>query len=166
MDYENFDEIGGRERCLDQLDGPIRIYIASSWKNRHHDAVVAALTAAGVPVYNYRKPLNDDRPGFSWAKVEADWHAWSIDQYIAALKTETAHRAFKTDMSGLIWCTHLLLVMPSGRSAFWECGWATASGKKTIILHEPDAGADAFDLMTANAEHVTSIEAAVAVLLP
>jgi hypothetical protein len=161
MDYENFGEVGGRERTLDQLDPGPRVYCASSWRNQLHPAVIAALTEANIAHYDYRLP-EPGVAGFSWREIETGWADWSVDQYRAALEGHpAAKRAFDRDMAGLAWSDTVLAVLPSGFSVGFEIGYARHAGKKCVIL----LGDGQFDLMIRGCTLVTTIEDAVAAVL-
>ena len=50
---------------------------------------------------------------------------------------------FRSDMCALKWADTVVLVMPSGRSAHIEAGYAVGAGKEVYVLlnaegHEPD----------------------------
>ena len=47
----------------------MRIYVASSWRNTHQQAIVAALREAGHDVYDFRNPRPGDK-GFAWSRSE------------------------------------------------------------------------------------------------
>jgi hypothetical protein len=54
-------------------------------------------------------------------------------------------------MGALRWCDTCVLVLPSGRSAHLEAGWAAGAGKTTIGLladGEPDLMWKMLDLLT------------------
>ncbi len=53
------------------------------------------------------------------------------------LQHPIAQAGFKSDMDALRECDVCLLVLPCGRSAHLELGWAAGAGKKTVVL-EPD----------------------------
>ncbi len=111
----------------------MKIYLASSWRNDHQPSVLAALRAAGHEVYDFRNPApgND---GFRWSEIDPNWQQWTPAQYQAALNHPIAERGFGFDMKALIECDACVLVLPCGRSAHLELGWAAGAGKITIVL--------------------------------
>ena len=108
-----------------------RIYVASSWRNLYQPAVLKLLTDNGHEVYDFRNPPN--ATGFSWKELDPNWTQWSMEQYRQMLLTERAVEGFGADMNGLRWCDTCLLVLPCGRSAHLEAGWAIGNGKRLII---------------------------------
>lgn len=112
----------------------MRVYVASSWRNEYQPDVVSALREDGHDVYDFRKD------GFSWSQVDEDWKNWTPERYRELLLdarngfNETIARGFSRDMQALIDCDLCVLVLPSGRSAHLEAGWAVGAGKKMIVL--------------------------------
>lgn len=99
-------------------------------------AVVAALRAAGHEVYDFRNP-GPGKHGFSWSEIDEDWPEWSPEQYVNGLSHERAEEGFDLDMDGLNWSDATVLVLPCGRSAHLEAGYAAGQGKPVIILLDP-----------------------------
>ena len=115
----------------------MKIYVASSWRNEAQPAVVETLRNAGHEVYDFRKPhLGPGRRGvgFHWSTIDPNWQQWTPSQFKAALTTPLAADGMASDMMGLQWCDACVLVMPCGRSAHLELGWAIGANKRTIIL--------------------------------
>lgn len=62
-------------------------------------------------------------------------------QIRAMLRHPAAEDGFTLDMGALAWCEACVLVLPCGRSAHLEAGWAAGAGKLTVALladGEPD----------------------------
>lgn len=112
---------------------PLRVYVASSWRNGHQQAVVAELRRAGHEVYDFRAPEPGNN-GFSWSAIDPNWQAWSPEQYAAALNHPIARAGFALDMNALRACDACVLVLPCGRSAHLELGYAVGAGKVTAVL--------------------------------
>lgn len=111
----------------------MNIYVATSWKNALQPTVVAALRAARHSVYDFRRPTKDDT-GFHWSEIDGGYKNWSADHYRAALAHPIAARGFGNDMDALDAADLVVLVLPCGRSAHLELGWAIGAGKKSIVL--------------------------------
>ncbi len=111
----------------------MKIYVASSWRNPHQQAVVAELRQAGHEVYDFRNPRPGDT-GFAWSEIDPDWLDWSPSRFRECLNHPTAKAGFTSDMEALIACDACVLVLPCGRSAHLELGWTAGAGKKTIVL--------------------------------
>lgn len=114
-----------------------KIYVASSWRNAHQPGVVRALRGAGHEVYDFRNPIPGDE-GFSWREIDPDWMNWTIRQYVHNVRQPPADRGFKFDRDALHWCDTCVLVLPCGRSAHLEAGYAAGQGKRTIIMLSQD----------------------------
>ncbi len=115
----------------------MNVYVASSWRNDFQPTVVRELRDAGHQVYDFKNPTWNDN-GFHWSEIDGSWEGWSFDEYLRALEHDLALAGFKSDMDALEWCDACVLVLPCGRSAHLELGWAVAAGKNTCVLHQPD----------------------------
>lgn len=123
----------------------MKIYVASSWKNKLQPVLVEWLCQQGHEVYNFRKPRPGEH-GFKWDQIDPGWKDWSIDEYRTELKNPTAESGYQSDLCGMEWADVFIIVNPSGRSAHIEAGWAIGKGKPTaIMLYENDK--DGPDLM-------------------
>lgn len=113
----------------------MKIYVASSWRNTRQPAVVAALRAAGHVVYDFKNPREGD-VGFSWKQIlDKKPQDWTPREYRDEVLTHTrASEGFSLDMNALTLCDACVLVLPCGRSAHLELGYATGAGKRTIVL--------------------------------
>lgn len=109
---------------------PLQIYVASSWKNKEHEAVVAFLRSQGHFVYNYREP------GFGWSSIDPNWRSWTLPQYIQALDHPLAKKGFKMDMEALKAADVCVLLHNSGRSAHLEAGYAACHSSLIVFLEE------------------------------
>lgn len=110
----------------------MRIYVASSWRNAYQPAVVERLREEGFEVYDFRNPPG--RTGFAWSDIDPEWQKWDTYQYVNALCHPVAIAGFKSDMDALRDCDAVVLVLPSGRSAALEAGWACGAGKPVHVL--------------------------------
>lgn len=112
------------------------VYVASSWRNDMYTAVTAALTSAGIPHYNFRDK------GFHWGDVDLNVReidgveVTEIDSYLRAINHPRAVEGFRRDMEALERASHVVLVLPCGRSSHLELGWAAGTGAETAILLE------------------------------
>ncbi len=123
----------------------MRIYVASSWRNERQQEIVRSLRGEGHEVYDFKNPRGGEN-GFHWSNIDATWQDWSPKDYRQNLLTaREAAYGYMSDMRAMEWCEAMLLVMPCGRSAHLEMGWAAGARKITGYLIE-----DAFEpeLMT------------------
>lgn len=125
----------------------MKIYVASSWRNLVQPGIVHALRRCGHMVYDFRHPDRGTEAwpervpsggppagGFSWREIDPDWENWTAPQYRAALDHPIAVYGHAADMGALETCDACVLVLPSGRSASWEFGYAMAKGKRAAVV--------------------------------
>lgn len=110
----------------------MKIYVASSWRNAQQPGVVAALRADGHDVYDYKNP--PEPTVFGWREIHPDWGRWTPEQFRDALEHPIARAAFESDMRALREADATVLVLPCGRSAHLELGWAVGHGQRTVVL--------------------------------
>lgn len=117
----------------------MNIYVASSWRNPIQQEIVAVLRNAQHDVYDFRNPAPGQH-GFAWSEVNPDWLQWTPDQFVRDLYSghPAVKRGFKLDKSALDWADCCVCVLPCGRSAHLEAGYAIGQGKKTIFYLHPD----------------------------
>jgi hypothetical protein len=111
----------------------MNVYVASSWRCDRQPGVVKQLRDAGHDVYDFRNPLPGNH-GFHWSEIDADWKNWSGEQFSRALHHPIAESGFDLDFSAMCDADTFVLVMPCGRSAHLELGWACGQGKHTAVL--------------------------------
>src|SRR5262249_37334419 len=117
-----------------------RIYVASSWRNARYPDVVRALVQAGHEVYDFRHPRADGG-GLSWREIHPDWQAWTTREYVRQITSAPRARGgFALAKAALDWCNTCVLVLPCGRSAHLEAGYAVGRGKDVIFLLAEDEG--------------------------
>ena len=110
----------------------MKVYVATSWKNAYQPDVVVGLRSLDHEVYDFRNPVPGNA-GFNWRAVNPIYQSWDVEAYLAGLAHPVAIRGFKLDMDALLWCEACVLVLPCGRSAHLEAGWAAGAGKKLVI---------------------------------
>ena len=130
-----------------------RVYVASSWRNIIQPAIVEALRLVGREVYDFRHP-SPDSSGFSWSEIDPDWKDWTPAAYRKALAHPIAKAGYAHDIAALRGCEACVLVLPSGRSASWELGYAMGQGKRGVVVQ---LGKVEPELMYREAEIVTSM---------
>lgn len=111
----------------------MKIYVASSWRNKAQPGVVAMLRKVGHEVYDFRHPPHG-RGGFAWSDIDPEWQQWTAKQYREALSTSIANDGYLSDMDGMEWADACVLVLPCGRSAHLEAGWFCGQGKPVFVL--------------------------------
>jgi nucleoside 2-deoxyribosyltransferase len=95
--------------------------------------MVTWLRSLGHEVYDFRNPTTGDN-GFSWREIDPGWLHWTRDQYLTALTSDEAKRGYRFDKDALDWCDTRVLLLPCGRSAHLEAGYAIGRQKPTFIV--------------------------------
>lgn len=121
-----------------------RVYVASSWRNFTQPIIVSLLRQEGHEVYDFRNP--EGGTGFSWAEVKPHSQAAGIPakgrdlehaaDYLQMIAHPRAQAGFAADFAAMQWADTLVMVLPCGKSAHLELGWAAGAGKRTAILLE------------------------------
>jgi hypothetical protein len=115
----------------------LKIYVASSWRNKYQEEVVAVLREAGHEVYDFKNP-EPGNDGFRWSAIDPEWKTWDTARYAAALEHPIAVKGFNFDMDALNAADLCVLVLPSGRSASFEYGHFCGSKGRFGIVHMPE----------------------------
>lgn len=140
----------------------MKIYVASSWRNTVQPKIVKLLRDKGYEVYDFKNPAPGNTD-FHWSEIDPDWKKWTPEQFKQGLKHEIALNGFYSDMGALEDCDVCVLVLPCGRSAHLEAGWAIGAGKPTII-YIPEAVEPelmylmALSMCTSSQELLTALE--------
>jgi hypothetical protein len=133
----------------------MKIYVASSWRNKFQPEVVRRLTAAGHEVYDFRHPA-EGQDGFHWYDIDPDWQDWTPQEYRDYLHHPLAEQGFLSDMEAMQWADVFVGVQPFGM----EMGWAVGQGKKTILLlenGEPELMVKMFDYICCSLDQVVGV---------
>lgn len=90
-------------------------------------------------VYDFKDPAF----GFSWKQIDPEWRSWDAERYLTALESDPAVKGYESDMAALESADLVILVLPCGKSAHLEAGWAVGAGKPLVIVlderaFEPD----------------------------
>jgi hypothetical protein len=115
-----------------------KIYVASSWRNELQPGIVAVLREAGHEVYDFRNPKPGNQ-GFAWSQIDPDWQGWDPRRFAElVVRHPVAAAGFALDRDALDWCDTCVCVLPSGRSAHLEAGYACGQGKDVVFYLTPD----------------------------
>lgn len=109
----------------------MKLYVASSWRNKYQPRVVELAKGLGIDVYDFRNPPG--RTGFAWSDIDPKWQEWTTEGYIKALGHPLAIAGFASDMEALRLADATLLVGPCGRSAHLELGYAVGANQATAV---------------------------------
>ena len=112
----------------------MKIYIATSWRMENTAVLLAKrLREEGFKVDCFC----EDRAGrcvFHWSELadkKEDIKNYDAKSFIDNPKVQ---RAFKEDKKWLDWADACVLLLPSGKSAHLEAGYAKGQGKKLYVL--------------------------------
>lgn len=115
---------------------PSYVYVASSWRCLMQEAVCHVLSAAKIPHYDFKNPPSGT--GFSWKEVmpsfDIDNQLVDEQEYLEGLEHPRAVEGYTSDFDAMQKADVFVLVLPCGRSAHLELGWAVGQGKRTAIL--------------------------------
>lgn len=112
----------------------MRVYVASSWRNATQQQVVRVLRDAGHAVYDFRNPEPGDT-GFGWRQCATPEQLTDPRAFRDEVLAHPVARAgFEKDMRALTSAEATVLVLPCGRSAHLELGYATGAGQRTLVL--------------------------------
>ncbi|NWL89586.1 hypothetical protein DMN77_18725 [Paenibacillus sp. 79R4] len=128
-----------------------KIYLASSWKNADKVKYIKGLlVSSGFEVDAFCDP-DDGRFVFSFDLLP------DVENKDArtVLKEPVVQRAFIEDKKWLDWADTVLLILPAGKSAHLEAGYAAGTGKRLVIYQE-EFPAGEFDVMYGFADLVSS----------
>lgn len=111
-----------------------RIYLASSWRNEQQPDLVRQLRGWGHEVYDFRNPPHRDG-GFAWSDIDKGWKDWSAHGFREKLLNDPiASHGYLADYRAMEWADTVVCLLPCGRSAHLELGWAAGRGKRTVVV--------------------------------
>jgi nucleoside 2-deoxyribosyltransferase len=133
------------------------VYVASSWRNPIHPDVVDSLRAEGIPCYDFKR---DEGAQFGWHEVMPDTYVpgsetMSVGDYLGAIEHPRAIAGYASDFAAMERADTFVLVLPCGRSAHLELGWAVGAGKRTVILLDASRTVMVPELMYKMVDHIS-----------
>lgn len=112
----------------------MKIYIASSWKNKEECLSLAGLLRNEGHKVDCFCDTSTGRYSFHWSElVEREEDLADFDQ-VRFMADPRAERAFQEDKKWLDWAEAVVLLLPSNRSAHLEAGYIKGQGKLLYIL--------------------------------
>ncbi len=138
------------QTSLSKTSESIKIYVASSWRNKYYQEVCKKLTDAGFEILDWRKN------GFSFASVDPKWESWSFEEYEDAInRNDLTLDAFNHDLDLMKSAEACVLLLPCGNSAHIEAGWFTGKGVPVVAVI---ADFERADLMLKLCDKITSMK--------
>ena len=113
-------------------------YLASSWRNPYHCVILKGLVDLGYEVYDFKNPAPGNT-GFKWPEVGLDGLTWDAAHYVECLEHPVAQAAFALDKGAIDRCDVLVLLLPCGKSAHLEAGYAAGKGIPVYVLIDDNA---------------------------
>lgn len=120
-----------------------RIYLAGSWKNAKQILYLRDILKIEGYAVDCFASTDTGRTSFNWAELtrgigcttqkQAEDRLKEMDA-IDLLTYDRVIQAFSEDKKWLDWCNTVILVLPSGKSAHLEAGYAKGQGKDLIIF--------------------------------
>lgn len=74
---------------------PLKIYLASSWRNKHYETVLQVLRFQGYETYDFKHPEDQSLSGFSWENLHKDVKSWTCEDFKQNLHHPEATNAFE-----------------------------------------------------------------------
>lgn len=135
---------------------PQYVYVASSWRNPIHPDVVDSLRTEGIPCYDFKR---DEGAQFGWHEVMPDTYVRGsesvpVGDYLDAIEHPRAIEGYDSDFAAMERADTFVLVLPCGRSAHLELGWAVGAGKRTCILLDSSRTVMVPELMYKMVDHL------------
>lgn len=113
----------------------MNVYVASSWRNEHQPDIVKALRGIGLDVFDFREHPEPTPPWGEMGYGPGAGRHWTTDEIGRAYNDPRTAAVFARDMAGLRPADVTVLVLPAGRSAHLEAGYARGAGQKLIVFN-------------------------------
>ena len=126
----------------------MKIYLASSWKNEKLVFIVAEFFRYRGHEVDAFVDTSTGRYSFHWTEMlSSSDKSKSELNAITFLDDKRSQKAFREDKKWLDWCDVCILILPSGRSAHLEAGYAKGQGKVLVIYSHMEFPPGEFDVM-------------------
>lgn len=130
----------------------LKIYVASSWKNKYYPDIIRKLQKNNYNPYDFR--IDN---GFQWDNHnDSKWDDMTFDNFKTILENDYVINAFETDFTAVKEADVCILVLPCGRSAHMEAGYVKGKGGKVFVYQPkeekfiPELMYRMFDIITDN----------------
>lgn len=109
-----------------------KIYVATSWRNPYYEDFCRLLRLHGHEIFDWR----NEATAFHWSDIDEGYKDWDAADFVFNLTsdTESIKKGFIKDLNGLLWCDTCIMLLPCGKSAHLELGFASGAMKETMIL--------------------------------
>lgn len=121
-------------KVLEPLGPPLKVYLASSWRNTYYADTLRLVREEGYEVYDFRGAEHT----FRWEDTGINPEECTIPEFKEALRHDRAREAFSHDFSALISADVVIGVAPFGSSTSVELGYARGCKSKAVAVYYPD----------------------------
>lgn len=128
----------------------MKIYIASSWKNADNVKAIAGFLRKSGHEVDCFADESTGRFVFHYSEIDSIENLDAIN----FLQNERSQKAFVEDKKWIDWSECVLLVLPAGKSAHLEAGYAKGSGK-LLVIYQQNFPKGEFDVMYGFADIIT-----------
>jgi nucleoside 2-deoxyribosyltransferase len=122
-----------------------RIYLAGSWKNQQEILLLRDVLKSQGHTVDCFASEDNGRISFNWSKLDDIQDKLPEMDAKDMLSVPRVQEAFREDRRWLDWCDMCILILPSGKSAHLEAGYAKGQGKTVVIFGDLQKGD--FDVM-------------------
>jgi len=122
-----------------------RIYLAGSWKNQKEILLIRDILNSQGHAVDCFASEDNGRISFNWSKLDDIQDKLPKMDAKDMLEVHKVKEAFKEDKKWLDWCDLCILILPSGKSAHLEAGYAKGKDKIVVIFGDLQKGD--FDVM-------------------
>lgn len=130
----------------------MKIYLASSWKNSEQLNALAYDLRGHIHLVDCFCDSASGRHVFSFDKLGDI----SLMNNLTIREEDKVKEGFKMDKSYLDWCDCCVMLLPCGKSAHLEAGYAKGSGKELIIFSPGGFPFGDIDVMYGFADFITN----------
>ena len=128
----------------------MKIYMASSWKNANDVEVIAQVLREHCHEVDCFTDESTGRYVFHWSQIDSFENLDAMN----FMHDERSQKAFKEDKKWIDWADGVLLLLPAGKSAHLEAGYAVGKGKFLVIYQQKYPKGE-FDVMYGFADLIT-----------
>jgi len=111
----------------------MKVYLATSSRNKMQPVVLKLLRAAGHDVYDFLNPQKD-KSAFRWEDINQDYKRSNTFVYREMLFDEKAKRHFESNLIALRGSDAVIGLEPFGVSTAIELGYAAGCGIPTAVV--------------------------------
>jgi len=130
----------------------MKIYIASSWKNREKVREMAnRLRKDGHKVYDFTDISNRKIPELSPEFIKkGEYDPAKHKSYSDFLRCREMYASVMNNQEALRWCDLVVMLLPCGNDAHSDWAYAVGQGKSTLVVGQPRKGEQSYTQLWAD----------------